>query len=145
MGAFYLMGDFFKDLVYSKEDIITFPAGIPGFEKNRDFVIVNIPEYLPFEWLVCIDGSRLRFAVINPLLFNNEYTPNIVKEQMEELSIEKPDDILLYVIVTIRENPLESTANLVGPIVVNRNKRLGKQIIIDDERYSTQEPILRKR
>lgn len=139
------MGDFFKDLVYSKEDIITFPAGIPGFEKNRDFVIVNVPEYLPFEWLVCIDGSRLRFAVINPLLFNNEYTPNIVKEQMEELSIEKPDDILLYVIVTIRENPLESTANLVGPIVVNRNKRLGKQIIIDDERYSTQEPILRKK
>ena len=43
------MGDFFKNLVYSKEDIITFPNGIPGFEKYKEFVIVSIPEYVPFE------------------------------------------------------------------------------------------------
>ncbi|HON11827.1 MAG: flagellar assembly protein FliW [Fibrobacter sp.] len=139
------MGDFFKDLVYSKEDVLTFPAGIPGFEKNKEFVIVTIPEYQPFEWLVCVDGSRLRFAIINPLTFLPDYSPNIVKEQMEDLAITRAEDILLYVIVTIRENPLESTANLVGPIVINRTRRIGKQIIIDDERYTTQEPILRKK
>lgn len=138
------MGNFFKDLVYSKDDIITFPCGIPGFEKNKEFVLVTIPEYAPFEWLVCIDGSRLRFAVINPLLFAPDYTPNIIKEQLGELGIDRPEDILLYVIVTIRENPLDSTANLIGPVVINRAKKIGKQIIIDDERYSTQEPILRK-
>jgi flagellar assembly factor FliW len=64
---------------------------------------------------------------------------------MEDLAITRAEDILLYVIVTIRENPLESTANLVGPIVINRTRRIGKQIIIDDERYTTQEPILRKK
>ena len=32
------MGDFFKDLVYSENDIITFPSGIPGFEKATTFV-----------------------------------------------------------------------------------------------------------
>jgi len=37
------MADFFKDLVYSKEDIITFPAGVPGFEKNKTFVLVQVP------------------------------------------------------------------------------------------------------
>jgi flagellar assembly factor FliW len=139
------MGDFFKDLVYSKEDIINFPGGIPGFEKSREYVLVSIPEYAPFEWLVCIDGSRLRFAVINPLLFVPDYTPVMVKEQLEDLAIEKADDILLYTIVTIRENPLESTANLIGPIVINKARRIGKQIIVDDERYTTQEPILRKK
>lgn len=139
------MGDFFKDLVYSKDDIISFPAGIPGFEKHREFVIVSVPEYAPFEWLVCVDGSQLRFAVINPLLFAPDYSPHIVKEQLDSLEISKPEDILLYVIVTIRENPLESTANLIGPVVINRTKRLGKQIIVEDDRYSTQEPILRKK
>ncbi|MBN1575045.1 MAG: flagellar assembly protein FliW, partial [Chitinispirillaceae bacterium] len=104
-----------------------------------------IPEYTPFEWLVCIDGSRLRFAVINPLLFAPEYSPAIVKEQLEDLEIRKPEDILLYTIVTIRENPLESTANLGGPLIVNRQKRIGKQIIIDDDRYGTQEPLIRKK
>jgi flagellar assembly factor FliW len=137
------MTDFFKDLVYSKEDVITFPHGIPGFENNKEFVLVQIPDYVPFEWLICIDGSKLRFAIINPLLFSPDYSPNIVKEQLGDLTIEKPEDILLYTIVTIAENPLHSTANLVGPVVINKAKRIGKQIIIEDDRYSTQEPILR--
>jgi flagellar assembly factor FliW len=51
---------------------------------------------------------------------------------------------LLYTIVTIAENPLLSTANLIGPVIINKTKRIAKQVIIDDERYSTQEPILRK-
>lgn len=144
-GEPIFMGDFFKDLVYAKSDIITFPTGIPGFEKTREYVIVTIPEYAPFEWLVCIDGSRLRFAIINPLLFMPEYTPPIIKEQLVDLAIEKPEDILLYTIVTIRENPLESTSNLIGPIVINRAQRIGKQIIVEDDRYSTQEPIIRKK
>ncbi len=139
------MGDFFRDLVYSKDDVITFPEGIPGFEKARQFVIVSVPEYAPFEWLVCVDGSRLRFAIINPLIFMPDYSPSLVKEQLEELDIQKPEDILMYAIVTIRENPIESTANLMGPIIINRRKRMGKQVIIDDDRYSTQELIIRKK
>jgi flagellar assembly factor FliW len=138
------MGDFFKNLVYANEDIITFNSGIPGFEQNKQFVIVSIPEYAPFEWLVCIDGSKLRFAIINPLLFEPNYDPKIIKEQLDDLAVEGPEDLLMYVIVTIRENPLESTANLVGPIILNRRKKIGKQIIIDDDRYTTREPILRK-
>ena len=53
------MSDFFKDLVYSENDIITFPSGIPGFEKAKTFVIVSVPDYAPFEWLVCTDGSAM--------------------------------------------------------------------------------------
>jgi len=139
------MGDFFKDLVYSKDDTITFPSGIPGFEKSRTFVIVTIPEYAPFEWLVSVEGAPLRFAIINPLIFEPSYEPGMVKEQLLDLQIEKPDDILMYTIVTVKDNPLESTANLVGPLIINRVKRIGKQIIVDDDRYTTQEPIIRKK
>jgi flagellar assembly factor FliW len=138
------MGDFYKNLVYSKEDIITFPSGIPGFDKNKSFVLVSIPDYVPFEWLVCVDGSPLRFAVINPLMFKPDYAPKIQKEQLEEMGFVKPEDVLLFVIVTINENPLESTANLVGPIIINKARRIGKQVIVEDDQYTTQEPILRK-
>jgi flagellar assembly factor FliW len=138
------MADFFKDLVYSRDDIITFPSGIPGFEKNMEYVLVQIPDYIPFEWLVCIDGSRVRFAIINPMLFKPDYAPAMTKSHLEGLFIDKSDDILLYSIVTISDNPMKSTANLIGPVLINKVKRIGKQIIIDDDRYGTQEPILRK-
>jgi flagellar assembly factor FliW len=138
------MGDFFSNLVYSEKDIISFPAGIPGFEERKKFVLAEIAEYAPFEWLVCVDGTKLRFAVINPLLFRSDYDPNMGKDHLTDLQVEKPEDLLLYVIVTIRDNPLESTANLIGPVLINRIKRIGKQVIIDDDRYTTQETILRK-
>ncbi|MBN1129521.1 MAG: flagellar assembly protein FliW [Chitinispirillaceae bacterium] len=138
------MGDFYKNLVYSKEDIITFPSGIPGFEQNKAFVLVSIPDYAPFEWLVCVDGSPLRFAVINPLMFRPDYAPKVQKEQLGEMGIDKVEDVLIFVIVTINENPLESTANLVGPIIINKTKRIGKQVIVEDDRYTTQELVLRK-
>jgi flagellar assembly factor FliW len=137
------INDFFKNLVYSENDVIFFEAGIPGFEQTKKFVLVQIPEYLPFEWLASIDGSGLRFAVVNPMLFRAEYAPNIPKAQLQELGLEKPEDVLLYTIVTIRKNPAESTANLIGPVVINKTKKIGKQIIIDDERYSTQETIIK--
>lgn len=142
--SFLSMTDPLKNLVYSKEDVIYFPTGILGFEDSREYVLSRIPEYLPFEWLMSVDQPPLRFAVINPLLFDPDYAPKMVKEQLLELRIEKPEDILLYVIVTIHENPAESTANLVGPVVINKAKRLGRQIIIDDGRYTTQEKLLRK-
>lgn len=139
------MGDLFKDLVYSKEDVILFPEGIPGFEHSHKYVIASIPEYIPFEWLVSVDAPELKFAIVNPLLFRPDYSPKILKEQLEDLEINQPDDILLYTVVTIKENPLESTANLIGPIIINRSKKIGKQIIIDDERYSVREPIIGKK
>ncbi|MFP4164041.1 MAG: flagellar assembly protein FliW [Chitinispirillaceae bacterium] len=139
------MNDFFENLVYSPDDIITFPSGIPGFEHKREFLVVSIPEYKPFEWLVCTDGSQLRFAIINPLIFAPDYNPALSKEQLEDLKIEKPEDIIVYSIVTIKDNPLDSTANLTGPVFINKTRKIGKQIIVDDVRYSTREPILRKK
>jgi len=139
------MGNSFENLVYSKDDVIRFPAGIPGFENNKEFIIVQIPEYSPFEWLVCIDGTKLKFAIINPMLFQPDYSPKIQKDQLEELEIEKIEDVLLYTIVTIRENPEDSTANLLGPVIINKTRKTGKQIVLEDSKYSTKEKMIRKK
>ena len=137
------MADTLKNPVFTPEDIIRFPAGIPGFEQNKEFVIVRLPDYLPFEWLVAADGSGLRFAIVNPMAFRPDYAPNIIKEQLGDLQFDHADDVLLYTIVTIRPNPAESTVNLIGPVFINRARRIGKQIIIDDDRYSTRDTIFK--
>jgi flagellar assembly factor FliW len=138
------MADFFDDVVFSPEDVITFPAGIPGFENHKRFVVVPVPQCEPFSWLVCVDGTPLRFAIINPLIFIPDYSPKLCKEQLSDLQIEDLHDLVLYAIVTMGQNPIDSTANLTGPVIINRNCRLGKQVLIDDDRYTTQDPIIRK-
>jgi flagellar assembly factor FliW len=138
------MADFFEDLVFSPEDVITFPGGIPGFENCKRFVVVPVPRCEPFSWLTCVDGVPLRFAIINPLIFIPDYSPKLGKEQLADIGIGDLQDLVLYAIVTIGQNPIDSTANLTGPIIINKNTRLGKQVLLDDDRYTTQDPIIRK-
>jgi flagellar assembly factor FliW len=138
------MADFFEDLVFSPDDVITFQGGIPGFEERKRFVIVPMPQCEPFSWLACVDGVPLRFAMINPLVFISDYAPRLTKSQLMELEVSDIRDLVLYAIVTIGKNPVESTANLAGPVIINKSARLGKQVLIDDERYGTQDPIIRK-
>lgn len=139
------MTDFFENLVFSPEDVINFPSGIPGFEAYTRFVIVPMPECDPFSWLANIDGANLRFAIINPLIFIPDYSPKLSKDQLAELNINDLNDLVLYSIVTIGKNPIESTVNLAGPVIINKAAKLGKQILIDDDKYRTQHPIIERK
>lgn len=48
----------------------------------------------------------------------------------------------MFAIVTIPTNPSDMTANLQGPIIVNPDKRLGRQAISLSDRYSVRHKIL---
>lgn len=132
-----------ENLVYSPDDVVTFSDGIPGFDQNKEFVIVKDENYEPFEWLVSTDGSGLRFAMLNPMIVYPEYSPNISKPQIEGLGLETPEDILMYVIVTIGQDPTNSTLNLMGPVIINTAKKIARQIILENSDYGTKEPIVR--
>ncbi|MEW6041524.1 MAG: flagellar assembly protein FliW [Elusimicrobiota bacterium] len=137
------MADLFANLVFQKEDIIFFNNGIPGFDNYKRYVLASVEEQKPFEWLICVDNKDIRFVVINPLLFKSDYDPKIDKSQIEDLEIKGKDDLLIFVIVTLAKKILESTANLMGPLFINVKKKVGKQIIVDDERYCTRERIIK--
>jgi flagellar assembly factor FliW len=61
---------------------------------------------------------------------------------LSEIGIQSREDILMYVIVTLdKAVPHNSTANLLGPILINIRERRGSQIILDDNRYSVHTPL----
>lgn len=127
-------------------EVIHFKDGIPGFDERHKFVILQDEEYAPFDWLICVDDDadvELRFAMINPLIVYPEYDPDIASSLVADLEIEKPEDVMVYVLATIYPNPAESTINLMGPIVINAGKMVGKQVILENTDYSTKEPIVR--
>ena len=137
------MEKLYDNLVFSEEDIIIFEDGIPGFENNKKFVIVRNENYAPFEWLVCVDGTKLRFAMLNPMIAYPEYSPNISRAQVEGLNLDNPDDVLVYSFVTVAANPNESTLNLMAPVLINTKEKRGRQIILENSQYSTREPVMR--
>ena len=107
---------------------ILFPYGILGFEKLKHYVLLDARQQ-PFYWLQSCDAVEVAFVLINPRIFQPEYILEIPTEELEEIGIKKVEDALDFVIVTIPEDPSKMTANLQGPIIVNRNTRVGRQSI----------------
>ncbi|RME00272.1 MAG: flagellar assembly protein FliW [Calditrichaeota bacterium] len=128
---------------FTKDNIIHFPQGLLGFEKKKSYILVEREEYYPFVWMISVDDPNVSFIMVNPLIFLPDYEPNISKRELNELKIDSPQSLLMYVIVTLNRDPLKSTANLSGPILINKDKNLGKQLVLLDDSYSTKHPILK--
>jgi len=136
------MGQSSETLSYLPEDVIAFPGGLPGFEGAREFVIFTRPQHAPFHWMRSVAGSEAQFVLINPLQFRPDYNPLVPSSEIADLDVRDPKELLLYTIVTVNQDMAKSTANLAGPLFINIRTRIGKQILVDDPRWSTSERIL---
>lgn len=134
----------FGEIEINEEDILTFPEGIPGFEDSKRYIIINNPdEQNPFDWLQSVDNGDLAFVIINPFFVKPDYDIVIPQSALEKLKIKDESDVALYSIVVVPEKLEDMTVNLTGPIVINVREKLGKQIILDDHRYTTKHYIFK--
>ena len=122
---------------------IHFPHGILGFEKLQDYVLLDAPQQ-PFYWLQAMDVVEVAFVLINPRIFRPDYTLEVPQEELEEIGIDNPDKILDFAIVTIPQNPVDMTANLQGPIIINKETRVGRQSISTNPEWGVRHPILKE-
>lgn len=120
---------------------VRLPMGLLGFERTKDYLLVSNPVEEPFRWLRVKDNPALAFVVVEPFIAVPDYQPDIPQPDVEFLGLTLPEDALLYSIVTWRAGQ-HATINLKGPIVINRNTGVGKQVIIANAaNYSVQHPL----
>ncbi|MGE5577745.1 MAG: flagellar assembly protein FliW [Syntrophothermus sp.] len=127
-----------------EEKIIIFPEGILGFEDEKRYVILEDGADSPFKWLHALDNPDLAFIIIDPRLFYPSYEIVLSKDDGEKLSLQNPEDAVVYAIVVIPEDPSQMTANLQAPLVINSQNRVGRQVVLSDSRYSLKHKILSK-
>ncbi|WP_141335957.1 MULTISPECIES: flagellar assembly protein FliW [unclassified Paenibacillus] len=125
------------EVLYQEQDILNFSQGIPGFEKFQKFLIIQQEEDLPFAYLQSIELDRLQFVLINPFIIYKSYEFELSSELLEELEIESEEDVEIWCIVTVQERVEETTVNLMAPVVLNKTKRIGKQVVLHHWCYQT--------
>ncbi|SJZ53271.1 flagellar assembly protein FliW [Garciella nitratireducens] len=133
---------YFGNIKIDPRKIITFPKGIPAFEKSKQYVLLEIEENDNFQCLQSIENVEVAFFLIVPWNFFPDYELNIPQEDLKELKITKIEQVALYNIVSISENLQKMTANLLAPIVINQETLQGKQVILHQENYHTKHPLL---
>ncbi len=133
----------FGTLECPEECIVTFKGGILGFPHLERYAILQHKEGSPFRWLQSVDEPALAFLVMDPANFRPDYAPEMPPTVAEELQLDEYTPRIVYVILTIpKGKPEEMTANLAGPLLINAETRLGKQIILTDERWGTKHRVL---
>jgi flagellar assembly factor FliW len=119
---------------------VKIPQGLFGFDDLTDYVLLDAEP--PFLWLQSVDVQEIAFILINPFLFRKDYEANITNEELTEIGITSPDNALVFVIVTIPQDGGPMTANLQGPVVINKETMTGMQAILSDAKWRTKHDIM---
>lgn len=130
--------------IEAEEDlIITLPEGLIGFDDCRRYIVLRHDDRSPFRWLQSLDDGSVAFPVMEPHNFLPDYNPRVSDADAAELGLQPDAAPLVFTVITVpRMNPRAMTANLLGPVVVNARTRVGKQVVLDDDRYTTRFDLL---
>lgn len=118
------------------DTIITFPAGIPGFEEHKRYKLFHQEGSSIVYWLQCLDDEDLVFSVAHPSHFNINYSFVLTDEEQALLKLTHIEDILVLLI--LHKNATEETnkptikGSIKSPIIINCAERLGIQKVMQE-------------
>jgi len=133
----------FGTIEIREDQVIYVPLGLIGFPNQKRYVLLEHKKGSPFFWFQALDDESLAFVLIDPLLFEPGYEFQIGSDDRKVLELsDSCEGLQIWVIVNIKPgDPLEVTANLLGPLVMNPRKQLAKQVVLHQSSYSTRHPI----
>lgn len=124
----------FGEIEIDNDRVFNFPDGLLGFETYNRFVLINHEETAPLRWLISLDDPNIGFPLINPWIVDIKYNPG------KSIDLEKE---AAFVVITLGNKDREMTANMKAPLVLEVEKKEGRQIVISSDKYSTKEPVIK--
>lgn len=126
---------------------IALTNGLIGLPELSQMEIVRHPESWPFVTLRSPDPQGLEFLAIEPYDFVPGYVLELNDLDTELLGLTCGEDALVLNIVTVHSSePQFVTANLIGPVVINRRTRVARQVIISNsDSYSPRHVLVDER
>lgn len=121
---------------------LTFKKGLPGFELLINFELSDLENNEKFKILKSKEED-ISFVTTSPFDMYEDYEINLNEETIKELEIENPEDVLVLSIITLGKTLQKSTINLKAPIIINVKNNLGKQYILQTDKYETKHPLIR--
>lgn len=123
---------------------LSFDDTLLGFPNSSTYVVVEVAE-TPYVWLQSVDEPEVAFLATSPFLFFPDYDLVLPDQAREALGVDDPSQVEVLSLLTVHrvgEAPVNITANLLGPIVVNIESRQARQVVLDRSGYTTREPLV---
>ena len=131
-----LQSKYFGEIEYLQADVISFPAGLFGFEEEHEFLL------LPFDGsagtLLCfqsIQTPALVFVAMEPFSLLPDYAPVLQPNELKALGVADSQELGFYVLCVVKNPVSDSTVNLKCPVAINPETRVARQVILEAGNY----------
>jgi flagellar assembly factor FliW len=121
--------------------IMTLPRGLLGFPSHTRFALIQTGEENYFFWLQSVDEPALAFVVTDPTIFFKDYDVPLREEIAAEIDLSDTNFAQVFVICNKVDEWL--TGNLLGPILVNAQNRMGAQVVLTEKKWTTRQPLMK--
>lgn len=127
-----------------EDEAIHFKDGLYGFEQEKLFTILPFDSEpdCPMEWLQSLRTPELAFVITDPFIYVPGYTVRLTSDEEKQIESEPGHSFLVRAIVTVPQDYLEMTANLLAPIVINTDRRCAKQFVLTGTEFDTRHYLL---
>jgi flagellar assembly factor FliW len=113
------------------DDILLFPNGVFAFSHLRHWVLLADAENEAVGWLHSVSDPQVAMAVVSPRRFVPLYQVRVSRGQLSSLEISPTSPA--YILTMVSKDADKLTVNLKAPLIVNLERRLGKQVVTTDD------------
>lgn len=113
-----------------QDRVFDFNGSLLGFDSYDGFRFTVAEENPSFGYLESVEDPNTGFIVTSPFRFFPAYEFQIEDKDKAELDIKAPEEVLVLSIINVKNPFLESTANLLAPLIINVTNNKGRQIIL---------------
>lgn len=126
---------YFGEVEIDTTHILNFQFGLPGFENEKEFILLPLEENSVFQILQSVRTAGLAFIITNPYEITTNYSFELEEATIHALQINDEKEVAVFAIVSLKETIAKSTVNLKAPIVLNMTNQKAKQVILNNEHY----------
>jgi flagellar assembly factor FliW len=121
----------FGSLEIETDDLIQFPAGLLGLEDCRSWVLLADAQNDALGWLQSTTRPEVALAVVSPRRFIPDFQFRVFRSELTPLGLGDVKSAQVLVIVGKQERAI--TLNLKAPVVINLERRLGRQVVANGD------------
>lgn len=125
----------------SNDFVLRFPEGLPGVDEGKAFQLTPVDPGGPFFELKCVDNESVSLILTDPRPFFPDYQVRLSVGELGGIELSDEKNAMILLVTVIADDITDITVNLLAPIVVNMEKGLGKQVILNDAEYSLRHPL----
>jgi flagellar assembly factor FliW len=135
---------YFGALEFSPSGAVRFPNGLPAFEDEIDFLLIEPPGRAPLVFLQSARTPSLCFLALPVTAVDPAYELSLGVEDLAALGLARAPEIgrdVDCLALIAAPDGAAPTVNLLAPVVIHRTSRVAVQAVRPDSHYSHRHPL----